>query len=341
VLGLPLDRLLVFGALALAVALASATQDIVVDAWRIEIASSDEQQGLLTSTSALGYRAALLVTDSLILIAAAWVGWAVSYAWMAALMGVGVVAVLLAREPGAARDGNTAMAGAQAAPWTLRGVADAILGPFLAFFRTHGNKALLMLLAISLYRLPDFLMGPMANPFYSDLGLAKETVGAVRGSFGLVATIAGIAAAGVSAVRFGFVTTLLAGAVLGPASNLAFAWLALHGSDPGVFTAAMVIDNVCGGFAGVALIGYMSSLTSAGYTATQYALLSSFYALAGKVLKGFSGVWVEQLAVGRTLLEGYALFFTATALVGIPALLLCMMLVRQARAGAVAREGSG
>lgn len=320
--GVALDRLLVFGAMALVVAFASATQDIVIDAWRIESASSDEQQGLLTSTATLGYRGALLVTDALILIAAAHIGWGLSYAWMAALMGVGVVAVVIAREPAA----SLAAAGAQPTLWTARGVLDAIVGPFVAFFRQHGRLALLMLLAISLYRLPDFVMGPMANPFYADLGIDKETVGAVRGSAGLVATIVGIAAAGLSAVRFGFVPTLLAGAVLGPGSNLAFAYLALHGADAGVFTTAMMIDNACSGFAGVALIGYMSSLTSVGYTATQYALLSSFYALAGKVLKGFSGVWVEQLSVGRTLLEGYAWFFAGTALVGIPALVLCAML---------------
>jgi PAT family beta-lactamase induction signal transducer AmpG len=323
VAGVMLDRLLVFGGLALIVAFASATQDIVIDAWRIESASSNEQQGLLTSTSTLGYRGALLVTDSLILIAAAHVGWQVSYTWMAVLMGVGVAAVMLAREPVA----SLVAADRQPVLWTARGAYDAILGPFIAFFRQHGRLALLMLLAISLYRLPDFVLGPMANPFYADLGIDKETVGAVRGSAGLVATILGIAAAGLSAVRFGFVPTLMAGAVLGPGSNLAFAYLALHGSDAGVFTAAMAIDNFCSGYAGVALIGYMSSLTSIGYTATQYALLSSFYALAGKVLKGFSGVWVEQLSVGRTLLEGYALFFTGTALVGIPALLLCVMLV--------------
>lgn len=321
--GFVLDQLVVFGVLALVVAFASSTQDIVIDAWRIESADSNEQQGLLTSTSTLGYRGALLVTDSLILIFAASIGWALSYQVMALLLGVGVVATLLAREPVA-----TALAAAAPHPALLtpQGLFDALIGPFLAFFRQHGSWALLMLLTISLYRLPDFLMGPMANPFYADLGIAKETVGAVRGSVGLIATIVGIAAAGLSAVRFGFVPTLLAGAVLGPASNLAFAYLALHGADAGVFATAMIIDNFCNGFAGVALVGYMSSLTSVGYTATQYALLSSFYALLGKVFKGFSGVAVEHLETGRTLLEAYSLFFVGTALIGIPAFLLCIRL---------------
>lgn len=328
--GFVLDQLLVFGVLALVVAFASSTQDIVVDAWRIESADSNEQQGLLTSTSTLGYRGALLVTDALILIMAAHIGWSLSYEVMAVLLGVGVVATLMAREPLA-----TTLAAATPHPslFTSQGLFDALVGPFVAFFRQHGSWALLMLLTISLYRLPDFMMGPMANPFYADLGIDKETVGAVRGSFGLVATIVGIAAAGLSAVRFGFIPTLLAGAVLGPGSNLAFSYLALHGADAGVFTTAMAIDNFCSGFAGVALVGYMSSLTNIGYTATQYALLSSFYALLGKVLKGLSGVAVEHLEVGRSLLEAYSLFFAGTALIGLPALLLCLLLAFRKPAG--------
>ncbi len=336
--GVELDQLLVFGALALVVAFASATQDIVIDAWRIESADSNEQQGLLTSTSTLGYRGALLVTDALILILAAQAGWSLSYLVMAALMGVGVFATLMAREPAGSVQ---AAAAPHPALFTPQGLFDAVVGPFVAFFRQHGSWALLMLAVISLYRLPDFVMGPMANPFYADLGIAKETVGAVRGTFGLVATIVGIAAAGLCAVRFGFIPTLVAGAVLGPGSNLAFAYLALHGADAGVFTAAMVIDNFCNGFAGVALVGYMSSLTNIGYTATQYALLSSFYALLGKVLKGFSGVTVETLENGRTLLEAYSLFFVGTALVGIPAVVLCIVLAsRQPRPAAAPPDAS-
>jgi PAT family beta-lactamase induction signal transducer AmpG len=321
--GIAMDQLLVFGGLALVVAFASATQDIVIDAWRIESADNPEQQGLLTSSATLGYRGALLVTDSLILIFAAHVGWTVSYELMAALMGVGTAAVFMAREPAAS---VRAAATAHPALFTPRGMFDAVIGPFVAFFRDHGWWALLMLAAISLYRLPDFLMGPMANPFYADLGIDKEVVGAVRGSVGLIATIVGIAAAGLASVRFGVLPTLLAGAVLGPGSNLAFSYLALHGADAGVFTAAMVIDNFCSGFVGVALIGYMSQLTHAGYTATQYALLSSFYALPGKFLKGLSGQAIETLEQGRTLFEAYALFFLGTALLGIPALLLCLWL---------------
>ena len=320
--GMGLDQLLVFGGLALVVAFASATQDIVIDAWRIESADDAEQQGLLTATSTLGYRGALLVTDALILILAASVGWVISYEVMALLMLVGVAATLIAREPAA--NVRAASGVPHRSMLTPQGLFDAVIGPFVAFFRDHGKFALIMLAAISLYRLPDFMMGPMANPFYADLGIAKDTVGAVRGSVGLVATILGIAAAGLCAVRFGFIPTLMAGAVLGPGSNLGFAYLALHGADAGVFSSVMMIDNFCNGFAGVALVGYMSSLTNIGYTATQYALLSSFYALPGKLLKGLSGWSIEQLeAAGRPLLEAYSVFFLGTAMLGIPALLLC------------------
>lgn len=322
----PEGGLMLFTGLAALAAFASATQDIVVDAWRIEVSDASEDMALLSSAYQLGYRASLLLTDAIILIVAASVGWAVSYSIMGALMAVGLVATLLAVEPG--RNLTQQQTGTM---WTARGIFDAVCGPFIAFFKQHGNKALLILAAVSLYRLSDFMMGPMANPFYADIGITKETVGAVRGSVGLIASVVGVAAGGLAAVRFGFVSTLLVGAVIGPASNLGFALLALMGSRNDVFTAAMVIDNFASGFAGTALVGYMSSLTTFGYTATQYALLSSFYALLGKVLKGFSGVMVQTFSEGKSLMEGYALFFVSTALVGIPALLLCILLVRSNR----------
>ncbi|HEY1071141.1 MAG TPA: MFS transporter [Thermomonas sp.] len=333
----PQGGLVVFGALALVAAFASATQDIVIDAWRIEIADNAEELGLLTSGTQFGYRTALLVTDALILILATYVGWALSYWAMVALMGVGLFAALfLAREPAASQRPEVT---SHAPLWTASGLWDAIAGPFFAFFKTHGKWALLMLAAISLYRLPDFVMGPMNNPFYADIGISKEFVGEVRASIGLATSLLGIAAAGISAVRFGFVPTLLAGAILGPGSNAAFTWVAYAGGDHTVFVAAMAIDGFATGFAGTALVAYMSSLTSIGYTATQYALLSSFYALLGKLLKGLSGVAVEQLAVGRTLIDGYALFFLGTALAGLPALLLCLWLSRRMRVAAPAQAG--
>jgi PAT family beta-lactamase induction signal transducer AmpG len=154
-------------------------------------------------------------------------------------------------------------------------------------------------------------------------------VGAVRASIGLVGSLLGIAAGGLSAVRIGYFRTLIAGVVMQSLVIAAFAILAYTGPDVRVFAAVMAVDNFGAAFAGVALVTYMSTLTTIGYTATQYALLSSAYTYVGKFAKGFSGVMVESLASGRTLLEGYALFFIGAGLLGIPALILCVLLARR------------
>ncbi len=319
------------GAIALVVAFASSTQDIVVDAWRIEAAADSDELGLLSAAYQLGYRGALLVTDALILISASHLGWPISYVAMAVLMGVGIAASFAALEP--SRPALDAASAARTAPLTsVRGLIDAVVGPFAEFFRVYGWLALLMLAMISLYRLPEFMMGPMANPYYHDLGLSKDTVGAVRASIGLIASLAGIAAGGFSALRLGYFRTLIVGVILQSVVISGFALLAYYGSDVRLFGAVMAADNFGVGFAGVALVTYMSSLTSIGYTATQYALLSSAYTYVGKFSKGFSGVLVEHLAAGRTLLEGYALFFIGCGLLGIPALVLSIALARAAGA---------
>jgi len=322
----PKHGLTAVGAFALLVAFASSTQDIVVDAWRIEAASDSDELGLLSAAYQLGYRAAIIVTDALILISANHLGWPVSYMMMAVLMGIGMAATVAAFEP--RRSEPAAGSRSSSGLRSVRGFSDAVVGPFVQFFRAHGWTAFLMLAMISLYRLPEFLMGPMANPYYHDLGLSKDTVGGVRASIGLVGSLLGIAAGGLSAVRLGYLRTLIVGIILQSGVVCLFAILAYSGPDVRVFAAVMVIDNFGAAFAGVALVTYMSSLTSVGYTATQYALLSSAYTYVGKFAKGFSGVMVESLAQGRTLLEGYALFFIAAGLLGIPALILCVFLAR-------------
>jgi PAT family beta-lactamase induction signal transducer AmpG len=314
--------LALLGAFALVAAFASATQDIVIDAWRIESAASADDLGLLSSAYQLGYRIALLATDALILFSAARIGWANSYFVAAACMAVGLAASLAAVEPERA----DAALKEKAPLWTPKGLFDAVVGPFIAFFQAHGRLGVLMLAAVALYRLPDFVMGPMANPFYHDLGLSKDAVALVRGSVGLVAAFAGIAAGGLSATRFGLAPTLIAGALLQPAAVAAFALLPLAPHNAALFGAVMAGDNFAMSFAGVALVAYMSSLTELGYTATQYALLSSTYAFLGKFLKGFSGEVVEHLSHGRPLAQAYALFFIGSALIGAPALVLVLAL---------------
>jgi PAT family beta-lactamase induction signal transducer AmpG len=321
------------GALALIVAFASSTQDIVVDAWRIEAADDSDELGLLSAAYQLGYRFALLITEALILIVANHWGWPISYAAMAALMAIGLCASMVAVEPVRAR--KVFEAKAETAPLSsVRGLVDAVLGPFTEFFRVYGWLALLMLAMISFYRLPEFVMGPMTNPYYHDLGLSKDAVGVIRASIGLVAVLLGITAGGFSALRFGYLRTLIIGVILQSLVIANFAILAYLGPDLRIFGAVMAADNFGIGFAGVALVTYMSSLTSLGYTATQYALLSSAYTYVGKFAKGFSGVTVERLAAGRTLLEGYGLFFIGAGLLGIPALILCIVLARVTRQAA-------
>ena len=309
------------GMFALVVAFASATQDIVIDAWRIESADDGEEQGLLASAYQFSYRVALLCTDSIILIVAAAVGWRMSYGIYGACMAVGMIATWFAKEPEGA---DTVIGGkkSEAQFWTLRGFFDAVVGPFIAFFRAHGWLALLMLAAISLYRIPDFMMGPMANPYYHDLGLTKQTVGAVRGSIGLIATFAGIAAGGYCSLKLGYMRALIIGGILQAAATASFATLAFAGLSLRLFAFVMAGDNFSLSFAGVALIAYMSSLTNLGYTATQYALLSSTYAWLGKILKGFSGAAVESLSVTHGLIHGYGIFFIACGLSGVPAVLM-------------------
>lgn len=313
----PQVDLTLFAAFTLLAAAASATQDTVIDAWRIEAADSNEQMAVILSAFQFGYRGATLLTDALILIMAANIGWSLSYMFMGIAVSVGMIATFLAPEPKATQIRTRSKS------FSLNGVWDAIAGPIIEFFKHHGTTtAALMLAIVGLYRLGDFIMGPMANPFYSDLGISKETVGVVRGSIGLVMSLAGIAAGGLCVARFGMMRTLIVGALIGPMSNLAFSAMALAGPNPIVFSVAMGIDNFSGGFAGCALMTYMSSLTSVGYTATQYALLSSFFAMPGKILKGLSGVAVETLQSHYDLLTSYAIFFAGTAMIGIPVVLL-------------------
>jgi MFS transporter, PAT family, beta-lactamase induction signal transducer AmpG len=313
------------GALALVVAFAAATQDIVIDAWRIESADDGEEQGLLASAYQFSYRLAILATDSLILIVAAAVGWRMSYGIYGACMVIGIIATSLAKEPEQA-DAVIDKKQREAPLWTPLGFFDAVVGPFIAFFRAHGWLALLMLMAISLYRLPDYIMGPMANPYYHDIGLSKQTVGAVRGSIGAIATFAGIAAGGFCSLKLGYMRALIIGGILQAAAIAAYAALAFAGTSIRLFALLMAGDNFSISFAGVALIAYMSSLTSVGYTATQYALLSSTYAWLGKILKGFSGAEVEHLSATFGLIHAYGIFFIACGLAGLPAVLLFAVL---------------
>jgi len=320
--------LVVLGAFALLVAFAAATQDIAIDAWRIEIAADPDELGLLTSALTLGFRVALLCTDSLILVSAQHLGWPLSYTLCGLLMTVGLIATCLAREPARA-DAVMAHQEEERPLWSPRGFFDAVAGPFIAFFKAHGRAAIVMLLAISLYRLPDFMRGPITNPFYHEVGLSKDVIGAVRATLGLASIFLGVAAGGFFSLRLGYMRALLLGGVMQALGIAAFAILTVTGPHVGIFTAVMCFDDFAISVAGVTLVAYMSSLTSLGYTATQYALLASVYALAGKFLKGFSGALVDGMTPDLGRMSAYAVFFIGCGAIGIPSLALFGWLARR------------
>nr|WP_286222876.1 MFS transporter [Marinobacter sp. LA51] len=318
----------------LLVAFSSATQDVAIDAYRIEIAE-ERLQAALAATYIFGYRLALLVAGAGALYLAEFWSWQVSYEVMAALVGVGMLTVLIVREPtvnhfAAAQDiahkiEQEAAKRAHLNPRVARAVGwfyAAVAGPFVDFFRRYRELAVLILVMVAVYRISDIAMGVMANPFYLDfMGFSKTQVADVTKIFGFFMTIAGSLAGGVMVVRYGVRKILLLGAIMTAATNLLFVLLAQY--PPDIFTLAVVVsaDNLSGGIANVALIAWLSSMTSASFTATQYALFSSLMTLPGKFLGGFSGIVVADF--------GYAQFFLVAGVMGVPAILLAIFMMRQ------------
>ena len=317
---------------ALLVAFGSATQDITIDAYRIE-AVDRLLQGAMAASYVFGYRVALLVAGAGAFYIAAAQTWQYAYFTMACLMGIGVITTLVIAEPahpvseatGQLENelerkmglGESDHPVSRTAAW----FAGAVLSPFVEFFRRNGLLALLILLLIGTFRLSDITMGVMANPFYLDLGFSKIEIANVTKVFGFFMTILGAGLGGIFVLRYGIYKPLLLGAILVPVTNLFFVWLAV--SEPDLVSLAVVIsvDNLSGGFATSAFIAYLSSLTNTTYTATQYALFSSLMTLPAKIIGGFSGIVVEA--------AGYAYFFLYAGLLGAPALLLIIYLMKK------------
>jgi PAT family beta-lactamase induction signal transducer AmpG len=307
---------------ALLVAFASATQDVVIDGWRIDAASTS-RQGMMSASYQLGYRLALICAGAGALYIAEFVDWSAAYLAMAAMMGVGLVGTLLAPadrsdRPAAATKATVPGAGGVA-------LARVLVEPLADLFRRKGMMLIPILALIALFRLPDFVAGVMANPLYIDLGFSKADIASVSKLYGIWVGIAGAFAGGFALTRLGLWTTLLVGAAIAAGSNLMFAWLATEGARLDLLILAISIDNFASGFAGSALIAYMSGLTAPGFAASQYALLSSLYALPGKLIGGTSGAVVDAY--------GYPVLFTATAAIGIPLVLLCFVVRRDTKAG--------
>ncbi|WP_137918257.1 AmpG family muropeptide MFS transporter [Hydrogenophaga sp. 2FB] len=319
---------------ALAVAFASATQDIALDAFRIESADV-RHQGALAATYQTGYRLAMIWAGAGVLWIAAraevapavsgagaalpgalyqQAAWTTAYLVMAASMLVGVLTVLFSREPA-----RVALPPARNAAEWLRG---ALVEPFADFLQRYGKQALLILALIGVYRISDVVMGIMANPFYVDMGYTKDEVAAVTKVFGVIMTLVGAFIGGALSLRLGVMRVLMLGAVLSAVSNLLFAWLAGHGHDVRALVMVISADNLSAGVASAAFIAYLSGLTNVKYSATQYALFSSMMLLAPKWLAGYSGAFVDAY--------DYPTFFIATACLGVPVLLLIWLATRWA-----------
>ncbi len=307
---------------ALAVAFGSATQDIALDAYRIESADTD-RQAALAATYQTGYRLAMIWAGAGVLWLAARAevsditgyqpaAWRIAYMVMAASMLVGTLTVLFSPEPAA----RVRAPARNLAEW----MREAVVAPFADFIARYRWHAALMLALISVYRISDVVMGIMANPFYVDMGYTKDEVAGVTKLFGVLMTLLGAFVGGAMALRMGVMRVLMLGAILSAGSNLLFAWLGTRGHDLTGLIFVISADNLSGGIASAAFIGYLSGLTNVQYSATQYALLSSVMLLAPKWIAGFSGRFVDAY--------GYPNFFLTTALLGVPVLILVALASR-------------
>lgn len=328
----PTQNIQAIALFALLVAFSSATQDISIDAYRIE-AMDKIYQGAMATTYVLGYRIALLAAGAGAIYIAEFQDWSVAYFSMAALMGIGVLTTLTIKEPVIKKDAGTLEREAKLehalhidetsglfhkiSAW----FADAVIAPFVDFVQRNGKTAFTILTLIAIYKISDITMGVMANPFYLDHGFTKLEIANVGKIFGFFMTIAGAALGGVLVVRYGIMKPLILGATLTVITNLLFALLAL--ADTNITYLAIIIsaDNLSGGIAASVFIAYLSSLVNTAYTATQYALFSSLMTLPAKFLGGFSGIIVDA--------QGYFSFFIYAAILGTPAILLATYLLRK------------
>lgn len=301
---------------ALAVSFCSATQDIVIDAYRVEILQENEQ-GAGAAVLVFGYRIGLLVSGAGALFLADQMPWPAVYMIMAACVLVGMVTALLAPEPHA-----TVMPPASGDDRVQRALAwtrIAVVEPFREFVGRRGW--LLVLAFILLYKLGDAFAGVMTTPFYIQIGFTKTEIAEISKVFGLGAVLVGGFVGGLLVNRMTLLMALLVCGVLQAGSNMMFAWLASVGADLGMLTATIAIENVTGGMGTAAFVAYLSSLCNTAFTATQYALLSSFMAV-GRTFLASSGGWVADQT-------GWFDFFVVSTVVAVPGLLLLIFLARR------------
>ncbi len=306
----PQETVLMTAIGALVLAFSGATFDISVDAWRIEAAPNDQQANMAASY-VLGYRLAIMGAG-LSYIVAGYFNWNIAYAFMAAIMSVNGLIVFFVKEP--SRDIR------KKALTIGHAVHENIVKPFTSFVTRLGVWTPIVFLLVATYLISDKTMGPMAKPLYQHIGYTEIQVGLVSSFFGPWAVIAGGFAGGLISIRYGLMKSLLIGSILMVITNAAFAWLATISSPETAYLFVTVgADNVAAGFAATVFIAYLSSLTELKFAATQYAFLSSLFNLVGKTLSGFTGIIAAKM--------GFAGFFIFTAVLGIPAIILTLVII--------------
>ncbi len=315
---------------ALLTAFGSATQDITIDAYRIE-AMEKQYQGAMAASYIFGYRAATLVAGAGTLYIAEAATWTFAYLVMAALMGIGMVTTLIITEPQHVMNNETQVLEERLEkklavdqvegllPRLSRWFIDAVIGPFVEFFHRNGWYAIWILLLISCFRISDISLAAMANPFYLDKGFSLTDIANVTKIFGIIMTLIGATLGGILVIKYSTLKLMLVGAILVAITNVLFAVLAVSDANLLSLTILICLDNLSGGFATSIFIAYLSGMTNTTYTATQYALFSSLMTLPGKFIGGFSGMVVDS--------AGYPIFFIYSGLLGIPAIFVILFLI--------------
>nr|WP_086939108.1 MFS transporter [Thaumasiovibrio occultus] len=316
---------------AVVIAFASATQDIVIDAFRIEL-GEERLQAALAASYQTGYRIAMILAGAGALWIAAYAGsddvymiegWRVAYTSMGLCMIVGIITTLVVKEPSVAGRVTAEEELALYRQYQAQGIRlpriaaflqNAIVRPFSDFFTTYGTPALAILLLIATYRISDVVMGVMANVFYESLSYSKTEIANISKVFGLIMTLLGAGLGGILVNKFGTIKILALGALLSAATNVLFVVLAKTGYDMNMLKLVISADNLSAGIATAAFITFMSSLTNKAFSATQYAAFSSMMLLLPKFIAGFSGQFVEHF--------GFEAFFYTSALIGMPVLFL-------------------
>jgi PAT family beta-lactamase induction signal transducer AmpG len=299
-----------FALLALLIAFASASQDIVIDAFRVEILD-ENQYGAGAAAVQFGYRIGMLTSGAgALFLADRLDSWQDVYAVMAALMGVGAATLLFNREPAV-----------QEAEHVGNWIADTILAPFADLVKRLGWQVLAVFAFIVLYKLGDAMAGMLSTTFYLKMGFAKTEIAEISKLFGFFATILGTFLGGVGVARLGIGKSLIAFGLFQMLSNLMYAWMATQGHDIPALYATIGIENLAGGLGSAAFVAYLSRLCNLSFTGTQYALLSSPAALGRTLFASSSGWLVEQL--------GWVDYFILTTLAAAPGLILLLWMLRR------------